>query len=219
MNTYLPIEHSGETLWLLPDKAIYWPARRTLLVADVHIGKAASYRLLHQPVPRGTTATTLARLDRLLTRYDCEQLIILGDFFHSRAAHSPHTLASLQGWISRHGALKVVLVRGNHDRHAGDPPAELGIEVRDEPLLLEPFALQHEPVAHPSHPVLAGHVHPVYMLRGRARQRLRLPCFLIDAQVSLLPAFGEFTGGWLVEPGQGTRVFLAGGDQVWALAN
>ncbi|AXQ49423.1 ligase-associated DNA damage response endonuclease PdeM [Pseudomonas vlassakiae] len=218
MNTYLPVEHCGETLWLLPDKAIYWPARRTLLVADVHIGKAASYRALHQPVPRGTTSATLARLDRLLHSYACEQLIILGDFLHARAALAPGTQASLQAWRTRHSAVKVVLVRGNHDRHAGDPPVQLGIEVVDEPLLLAPFALQHEPTPHPSHPVLAGHVHPVYVLRGRARQRLRLPCFLIDAQVSLLPAFGEFTGGWLVEPGSDTRVFLAGGDQVWALA-
>ncbi|MFJ4068295.1 ligase-associated DNA damage response endonuclease PdeM [Pseudomonas sp. NPDC089996] len=219
MSVHLAIEHCGETLWLLPDKAIYWPARRALLVADVHIGKAASYRALHQPVPRGTTATTLARLDTLLGHYDCEQLIILGDFLHARAAHAPATLASLRAWKSRQGAVKVVLVRGNHDRHAGDPPAELDIEVCNEPLLLPPFALQHEPVPHCSHPVLAGHVHPVYVLRGRARQRLRLPCFLIDAQVSLLPAFGEFTGGWSIEPGLSARIFVAGGDQVWALAD
>lgn len=61
--SHQPIEHCGQTLWLLADKAIYWPARRALLVADLHIGKAASYRALHQPVPRGTTAATLARLD------------------------------------------------------------------------------------------------------------------------------------------------------------
>ena len=116
MNSYLSIEHCGETLWLLPDKAIYWPARRALLVADVHIGKAASYRALHQPVPRGTTAATLARLDTLLNSYDCEQLVILGDFLHARAAHSPGILASLRRWKNSHSALRVVLVRGNHDR-------------------------------------------------------------------------------------------------------
>jgi uncharacterized protein len=218
MNQHLPIEHCGETLWLLADKAIYWPARRTLLVADVHIGKAASYRALHQPVPRGTTDATLARLDVLLAAHECEQLIILGDFLHARTAHAPATLERLQAWKQRHVGVKVVLVRGNHDRHAGDPPAALGIEVSDEPLLLEPFALQHEPVPHPSHPVLAGHVHPVFALRGRAHQRLRLPCFVMAAQVSLLPAFGEFTGGWRVHPDPTTRLYLAGGGQVWALA-
>ncbi|MFJ4349213.1 ligase-associated DNA damage response endonuclease PdeM [Pseudomonas sp. NPDC089401] len=218
MNGYLPIEHCGETLWLLPDRALYWPARRTLLVADVHIGKAASYRALHQPVPRGTTEVTLARLDALLAALACERLIILGDFLHARNALTPATLARLHAWKLRHPTLDVMLVRGNHDRHAGDPPAELGITVYDEPLLLAPFALQHEPTPHPDHPVLAGHVHPVFLLRGRARQRLRLPCFMLDTQVSLLPAFGEFTGGWRIAPDANSRVFLCGGDRVWALA-
>lgn len=217
MTNLLPIEHHGQVLWLLSDKAIYWPARHALLVADLHIGKAASYRALHQPVPRGTTEATLARLDALLARHDCEQLIILGDFLHARAAQAPATLATLQAWRERHRTLKIVLIRGNHDRNAGDPPASLGIEVVSEPWLLGPFALQHEPRPHPTQAVLAGHVHPVFVLRGKARQRLRLPCFLIDGQVSLLPAFGEFTGGWEIAPTGASRVFLTGADRVWPL--
>jgi len=217
MNDHLAIEHCGETLWLLPDKALYWPARRALLVADVHIGKAASYRALHQPVPRGTTEATLARLDQLLTSHECQMLIILGDFLHAKTARAPATLVKLQTWRERHAGLRIVLVRGNHDRHAGDPPPALGIEVVEEPWLLAPFALQHEPVVHPQHPVLAGHVHPVFVLQGRARQRLRLPCFLMGDAISLLPAFGEFTGGWRVHPDAENRVFLAGAGRVWAL--
>ncbi|MCX2686207.1 ligase-associated DNA damage response endonuclease PdeM [Pseudomonas sp. DCB_AW] len=217
MNDHLAIEHCGETLWLLPDKALYWPARRALLVADVHIGKAASYRALHQPVPRGTTEATFARLDQLLTSHECQMLIILGDFLHAKTARAPATMAKLQTWRERHAGLRIVLVRGNHDRHAGNPPQSLGIEVVEEPWLLAPFALQHEPVVHPQHPVLAGHVHPVFVLQGRARQRLRLPCFLMGDAISLLPAFGEFTGGWRVHPDAENRVFLAGAGRVWAL--
>ncbi|MFJ7008482.1 ligase-associated DNA damage response endonuclease PdeM [Pseudomonas putida] len=212
-----PIKHCGQALWLLPDKAVYWPARRALLVADVHIGKAANYRALHQPVPRGTTQATLARLDALLASHDCERLIILGDFLHARTARAPATLAKVHQWRERHENLHIVLLRGNHDRNAGDPPASLRIEVQDEPWILEPFALQHEPRPHPTHPVLAGHVHPVFVLRGKARQRLRLPCFLIDEGVSLLPAFGEFTGGWTIAPDGNGRVYLAGAGRVWPL--
>lgn len=213
----LLIEHAGQTLHLSGDKAIYWPAEQALLVADLHIGKAASYRALHQPVPQGTTSATLARLDRLLQRYACSTLIVLGDFLHARSARARATLAALGAWRERHPALRIVLVRGNHDRHAGDPPAGLGIEVVEEPWLVGPFALCHEPEAHPTHSVLAGHVHPAFVLRGRGRQRLRLACFVIGTQVSLLPAFGEFTGGWNVEPQAGTRLFLTGDGQVWAL--
>lgn len=213
----LAIEYAGETLLLLADKAIYWPQQHTLLVADLHIGKAASYRALHQPVPRGTTEATLARLDQLLARYACNRLVVLGDFLHARTARAAGTLAALAAWRARHCELEIVLVRGNHDRHAGDPPAELGITVHEEPWLLGPFALCHEPEPHASHAVLAGHVHPAYVLRGRARQRLRLPCFVIGAQVAVLPAFGEFTGGWNVAPQAGTRMFLTGADRVWPL--
>ena len=209
------IEHCGEPLWLLADKAIFWPAQKALLVADVHIGKAASYRALHQPVPRGTTQATLDRLTALLAHYPCERLIILGDFLHARSGRSPATLARLQAWREAHPALDMVLVRGNHDRHAGDPPSELGIDIVEEPWLLGPFALQHEPDPHLERPVLAGHVHPAFVLRGRGRQRLRLPCFVIDERVSLLPAFGEFTGGWNVDRQPGTRLFVAGAGQVW----
>lgn len=214
---HLAIEHCGETLWLLPEKALYWPARRALLVADLHIGKAASYRALHQPVPRGTTQATLDRLDTLLQHYDCQLLIVLGDFLHARTARAPATLARVAAWRERHPGLRVVLVRGNHDRHAGDPPQELAIEVVDEPLLLPPFALQHETGAHPEHPVIAGHVHPACVLRGRGRQRLRLACFMFHAKVSLLPAFGEFTGGWTVQPEPGARLFVVGDQRVWAV--
>ena len=217
MNNHQPIDLCGQVLWLLPDKAIYWPARRALLVADVHIGKAASYRALHQPVPRGTTDATLARLDAVLAAHDCERLVVLGDFLHARTARAPATLARLQAWRERHAGLDIVLIRGNHDRNAGDPPAALDIRVVDEPWVLAPFALQHEPKPHPAYPVLAGHVHPVFVLRGRARQRLRLPCFLIDQQVSLLPAFGEFTGGWEIAPASASKVYLAGADRVWPL--
>jgi len=217
MNDHLAIEHCGQTLWLMPDRAIYWPARRALLVADVHIGKAASYRALHQPVPRGTTETTLQRLDALLAACECELLIILGDFIHARTGRTASTMARLQAWRDRHAQLRIVLVRGNHDRHAGDPPAQLGIDVQDEPWLLPPFALQHDPAIHPDYPVLSGHVHPAFVLRGRARQRVRLPCFVFSQQVSLLPAFGEFTGGWNVEPKPDNRIYLAGAGQVWAL--
>jgi len=217
MSACLPIELAGSTLWLLAEKAIYWPAQQALLVADVHFGKAAAYRRLGQPVPRGTTATNLQTLDRLLAHYGCRQLIFLGDFLHAPESHAPATLAQLAEWRACHAQLGMTLIRGNHDRRAGDPPPELGIEVVGEPLLLGPFALQHEPRPHPTHHVLAGHVHPAFVLRGRGRQRLRLPCFCLGERVSLLPAFGSFTGATEIGAEAGRRLFLVGDGEVWSL--
>ncbi|WP_278929671.1 ligase-associated DNA damage response endonuclease PdeM [Pseudomonas qingdaonensis] len=215
MSHCLNIDVHGEQLLLLGDKALYWPARRVMLVADVHIGKAAAFRAQHLPVPRGTTQSTLQRLDRLLTSYPCEELIVLGDFLHARTGRAAATLERVRQWRERHARLKITLIRGNHDLHAGDPPEGLRIDVLDSPLLLGPFALQHQPEPHATHLVLAGHVHPVYVLRGRARQRLRLPCFVIGERLGLLPAFGDFTGGWAVQPQPGERVYLTADAQVW----
>lgn len=205
----------GEELWLLADKAVYWPARQCLLIADAHFGKASAYRSLGQPVPQGTTTENLQRLDRVLSAYPCTQVIFLGDFLHGPGSHASGTLSALRAWRALNPDLHMTLIRGNHDKRAGDPPVDLGIEVVPEPLLMGPFALQHEPDAHPSHHVLAGHVHPVYRLRGKGRQSLRLPCFQIGSRGSLLPAFGAFTGGYAVEQDNDRQIFVIGDREVW----
>jgi len=215
MPAHYPIHLAEEALWLLADKAVYWPARKCLLIAAAHFGKASAYRSLGQPVPQGTTTANLQCLDRLLAAFPGAQVIFLGDFLHGPGSHASGTLNALRAWRERHTGVALTLIRGNHDKRAGDPPGDLNIEVVTEPLLMGPFALQHEPDAHASHHVLAGHVHPVYRLRGKGRQSLRLPCFLIGNQVSLLPAFGAFTGGYSVTQEEGGRIFVIGDQEVW----
>lgn len=184
MNPYLAVTLAGAELWLLADKAVYYPAERSLLIADAHFGKAAAYRKLGQPVPHGTTQENLRRLDSLLNTYPCDHLIFLGDFLHAPESHAAGTLAALEQWRAERSTLRITLIRGNHDKRAGDPPGYLDIDVVPEPLPLGPFALQHEPDPHPELHVLAGHVHPVYRLYGRGRQSLRLACFYLGQRIS-----------------------------------
>lgn len=217
MSPYHVVELSGCELWLLAEKAVYWPEERALLIADAHFGKAAAYRRMGQPVPAGTTQQNLAVLDRLISRHDCRQLIFLGDFLHSPESQTPATLDPLEAWRLSHNDLTMTLIRGNHDKRAGDPPAALRINTVAEPLLLGPFALQHEPHRHPTHHVLAGHLHPVYRLNAKARQSLRLPCFCLGDRVSLLPAFGAFTGGMSIQATAQNRIYLAADGAVWPL--
>jgi DNA ligase-associated metallophosphoesterase len=217
LNPEYVLQIAGTEILLLADKAIYWPEMKTLLIADIHFGKAAAYRALGQPVPCGTTATNLLRLDRLLAQYDCSQVIFLGDFLHAPKSHAPATLAAIEKWRNSYADLSCILVRGNHDLRAGDPPPRLNIEIVNEPYLLGPFALRHIPVPHATHYVLAGHLHPTFHLQGKGRQSLRLPCFSCDANLTLLPAFGDFTGGMTVADIPGRRIFIAEGSGVWAV--
>ena len=133
------------------------------------------------------------------------------------SGRTPAMLQALQAWRTRHAALQLTLVRGNHDSHAGDPPAELGIAVVDEPWLIGPFAGCHHPQVHATHLVLAGHSHPVVHLYGSGRDSLRLPCFVKDGRQATLPAFGAFTGGHPVQTQPGQCLYAVGGGRVWAI--
>lgn len=213
------IDLAGERLHLLPQRAAYLPMHRTLLVADAHIGKAVSFRRLGVPVPEATTTGTLARLDAALQVTGAERIVFLGDLLHSARAHAAATMAAVQRWRHQHGQLHLVLVRGNHDRHAGDPPTSWQVQAADEPLPLGALWLQHHPQPQPGATgyVIAGHVHPAVVLGGRAHDSLRLPCFHFGARVGLLPAFGEFTGMHVLPREPGDRVFVVQGDAVRAV--
>jgi len=210
----LTIAVAGEPLTLLPEKAVYLAQRQLLLIADVHLGKAVSFRRLGVPVPQGSTADNLATLSALVSRWGVRRIVFLGDLLHSAHAHSESTQLAVAQWREVHRDLDLTLVRGNHDDHAGDPPAALGVEAVDEPLRLGPWALCHQPVAQPDAYVLAGHLHPCVTLQGRARERLRLPCFWFGARVGVLPAFGAFTGMHPIKAQPNDRVYALSGDGV-----
>jgi DNA ligase-associated metallophosphoesterase len=207
---------ANEQLLLLPQKAAYWPREGMLIIADIHFGKAASFRALGVPVPAGTTSANLLGLDALLAQLEVRHVMFLGDFLHARAAHAPATLAAMLAWRQRHPELRLTVVRGNHDAHAGDPPQELEIEMVDEPHVIGPFAFCHHPdVLVPSY-VLAGHVHPVYRLRS-GWESLLLPCFLVGPQRMVLPSFGAFTGGHPVMAQPDERMYVSSGEAVLSI--
>jgi DNA ligase-associated metallophosphoesterase len=208
---------AGRPLTLLAEKAAFLVASRTLLVADAHIGKAVSFRALGVPVPRGTTSETLASLSALIATWRARRVVFLGDFLHSARSHAPATLGAVARWRREHASLELVLVRGNHDSRAGDPPPYLGMRVVDEPFELDGFALCHHPRPRRGAYVLAGHLHPCVSLGGRAFDHLRLPCFWLGDDVGVLPAFGAFTGMHPIRAGASDRVFAIADGAVAAM--
>ena len=201
---------AGERLVLLPDRAAYWERTRTLLVADTHFGKAATFRAAGIPVPRGTTTASLERLDAALARTGATRIVFLGDFLHAREGREAETTRVVGDWRSRNAAVEMLLVRGNHDARAGDPGPEIDIACADGPVVEPPFVLTHKPAVSGAGYVISGHLHPGARLTGPGREHAWLPCFWFRRQTAVLPAFGEFTGlGDIdVEPG----------DRVWVIA-
>lgn len=210
------------TLQLLPGRAAFVPATRTLLVADVHLGKAATFRRAGIPVPEGSAQRDLARLERLAIDHAAQRLVVLGDLLHARSGCTEAVIGEFHATRARIAA-EVVLVLGNHDRGLAKSPAalaaRLGIDACVPALDEPPFRFVHEPVsdvapAHRAGITVAGHLHPTVAVRGPGGDRLADRCFVADGSVVVLPAFGSFTGGHRVAPAAGTRVWIARDDGV-----
>ncbi|MEM9751754.1 MAG: ligase-associated DNA damage response endonuclease PdeM [Planctomycetota bacterium] len=190
---------------------------RTVVAADLHLGKSDHFRAAGVPVPEQTNADTLDRLATVCEATAAESLIVLGDFFHSRDGVTPGLVEKLQAWRERTAWLDVFNVRGNHDRRAGDPPKSLDIEVWDKPVRDGELVYAHEPEEREDAFVLCGHLHPAVKLsNGQSRRgdRMRLPCFVLGERYAVLPAFGAFTGAKCVSPKKGQRIYVVGPGRV-----
>lgn len=221
-----------EHIDLLPDRAAYWHRRKTLFVADLHLGKPAAFRAAGIPVPDSCPAD-LARLSTLISTHAPERLVILGDFFHARAGRAPYLLDLIHTWRSAHSQLDILLIRGNHDTHAGDPPPFFNFRIHDEPhadSADHPLRFAHVPPSprphmlnshvsseHAEHShsplTICGHIHPAIRLTGPVHS-LRADCFLLTPTTFILPAFGSFTGSKVISPSSLDRVFVIGDDSV-----
>jgi uncharacterized protein len=210
--------HEFRGLTLLPGRAVWQPGARALWIADLHLGKAAVFRRLGQPAPAGTTQENLARLDRLIDLCGPRRLIVLGDFFHARESCAPPLIAALATWRAARRSLDCVVVRGNHDAPIPDTAWPVDFDCVDEPYALEGVEGRHHPLDAPEEagpPALAGHVHPVVRLKGRGRDCVRLPCFAIEGRQVLLPAFGAFTGGYLVAGERKRELWATTGEALY----
>jgi uncharacterized protein len=213
-STDLSVRVLGETLVLLPARAIYWARTATLLVADTHWGKAATLRAAAIPIPGGTTTADLQRLTSIIQSTGASRVTLLGDVIHARSGRAPRTLAAVAAWRECHPDLDITLVRGNHDRQAGDPPASLGIRCVEAPLIDPPFVFQHFPAPSPDGYAFAGHTHPAVRLHGIAAERITVACFHFTTGYATLPAFGSLTGNSIIHPEPGDRVYAIAGPEV-----
>lgn len=209
MDGNFPLVWRDESLQLLADRALYWPRCSTLVIADPHFGKSATFRSAGIPLPPGTTSSDLGRLTKLIDDRRPERLLILGDFWHAREGRAAPTLDAFTEWREARRELTITLVRGNHDRRAGDPSPAWDMLCVNEPLAEPPFAWRHYPEPVAGAYVLAGHLHPILRIRT-ANDRLQAPCFHFGEHVAVLPAFSRFTGGAAIRPRPGERVFAIG---------
>ncbi len=210
----LKITLQGEAVVLMSERAMLIERTRTLLVADVHLGKDTAFRIAGIPIPGDATADSLARLSSALERSQARRGVFLGDLIHARTSLDVMTISTIQTWRERHNEIEMLLVPGNHDARSGALPSEFRIATTDDELIEPPFVFKHHPEPSLHGYVLAGHIHPAIRLTGRGRQKERVACFLFRPEYGLLPAFGTFTGKADITLQPTDRAFAVAPDQI-----
>ncbi len=216
MTSCIDAKIEGIAFQLFADRGLYWPAQRTLFIADTHFGKDATFRRSGIPVPAGSTETTLAAIDRMLNTSGATCLIILGDMFHARSSLSPSTVESLDAFFGRHADVCFKLILGNHDRHIRSLPAAWPIGILQPGEIIENVVLTHEPgfVPDTASLLLCGHIHPSIRIGTRSDRLGKIGCFWLSNRCLVLPAIGDFTGTHAITPAKDDKIWLVVEDNI-----
>lgn len=208
----LKIEFNGEEIWLNSDRTVFIPAPKTLLMADLHLGKSTTFQSAGIPTPTLTDQETLNRMSLSVMKWNPDRLVILGDFLHSCHGATETLKKDLQQWRKSMPELEWVIIRGNHDRRVGDEYFQnfanwIVKEMEDAPwrFVHSPENVKKRSAADRDAQdgsaietfTFCGHLHPGLKLRdsgNAAGGTIRLPAFAMNEHTLVLPAFGEFTG-------------------------
>lgn len=183
----------GEEVILSAKRALFWKKEKALVIADVHLGKTAHFRQYGIPIPSSLLAADLERLSDLVAEFQPEKIIVVGDMFHHQDHNSD--VDTFTNWRHMFDGLKIMLVQGNHDRLKPLQYMHMDIELYKPNLSLGPFQFIHEyKHSNENYFSISGHIHPGVLLRGRAKQAMKLPCFALNENQLVLPAFSIFTG-------------------------
>lgn len=208
---------NGLEIFLLPQKVAYIPQYQMLVLSDWHIGKLGHFRREGLFVPPMQLEEEFARLTFLLDDLKVQHVVFLGDLFHSEWNYE---WDEFQIFLARFPLVRFTLTRGNHDILPDNILQHSVIEVKDYLLLSEGLVLSHEPIVNLDQGLynMVGHIHPGCEVALRGRQYYKLPCFYLEGTVLTLPAFGRWTGLYLMRKKPDNRIFAIAGTEVVELS-
>ena len=176
----------GQRFSLLKERMVYWHDKKTLLIADLHAGKAAHFRKNGIPLSTDHLLADLNIIEQLIPSTQASKICFLGDLYHSTANEENDLI---ERWITDLG-IAAELVIGNHDKYSIHKASIKCTEAYEENGIL----LSHEPEESDFFNI-CGHLHPAYVMGGKARSSFKFPSFYLSENCLILPAFGSVNGG------------------------
>lgn len=190
----LPFKFNDHLMLIDYRLAVYWVAKRMLIVSDLHLEKGSYLSQFANPIPNYDSLATLKRLLSLIDDYKPNSIISLGDSIHDTHAFSRITQANktlFKAVIDKVPQWYWVL--GNHDPKL---PEYFGKEQYSH-LQIEQMVFCHEPFDNLL-PQIFGHFHPK-ATQKRHKLKIKGPCLLYNESRLIMPAFGQYTGGLSID--------------------
>lgn len=206
----LEIELGGEKFFLLPQKALFRPSKKQLVLSDVHLGKATHFRKQGLPLPDYSHLKDIDKLHFLIEKWEPQTVLILGDLFHSDYNKEWLWFKAL---LLQYFYIEFILIEGNHDILDNDQYSMQNL-LKAELLEDEHFIFSHAPLKDEDKLNICGHIHPGIRIEGIAKQAENLPCFHLSKTHLILPAFGYLTGLFLLEKETASNYFITTGKKV-----
>jgi uncharacterized protein len=202
---------------LHPNRVLFWEEEKILILSDLHLGKTGHFRKSGIAVPAAVMKEDMQRFIAAIQFFKPLQVVIVGDLFHS-VENKEHEL--FLKWRNDLLHIPILLVKGNHDIVPDEWYKKANIETVKKIWRKNNFAFVHQiedaqqDILNEEHYFFSGHIHPAVSIKGLGRQSLRFPCFYFTKQYAVLPAFGKFTGTYLVEPTKKETAFVIVQDSV-----
>jgi DNA ligase-associated metallophosphoesterase len=208
-----PIKHkiNKQTFWLSATRTIFWEEQKALILSDLHFGKTGHFRKAGIAIPQSVYKEDLQRLINLIQYFKPQQIIAVGDLFHSRVNLE---LDLFKRWRKDFESLNFILVKGNHDILKEGWYDDADIRVTEE-LLVEDILFIHQHCETREDVfTFCGHIHPGVIINGLGKQSLRFPCFYFTKHQCILPAYSKFTGMATINPSSKDSVYAIVDDSL-----
>lgn len=205
-----------QDILLLSDRAMLWEQEKTLVIADIHLGKAATFRSFGIHVPEGCMQEDLNNLKSVINKYKPKQCIIAGDLIHAPRGLTPQTIQLFAEFLKT-VPLEVHLILGNHDLSLKKSlPQDWKVFCHHEKYFKAPFVFKHFPEPDPLGFVWSGHIHPCVTVNYVGKKH-KFPCFIIGTDVGILPAFTTLVSGLSIRKKKEEHYYAIVQDEIFEI--
>jgi uncharacterized protein len=216
MSLFIKHTINNNNFILHSNRTVFWEQEKILILSDLHLGKTGHFRKSGIAVPHAVMKEDMQRLVDAIQFFKPKQLVVVGDMFHS-VENKEHNL--FFKWRHDLAQVEILLVKGNHDIVPHEWYAHAAVQVAEKIFIKNDIAFVHhiEDVQEEEKEnfyFFSGHIHPAVNIRGLGKQSLRFPCFYFTKKFAVLPAFGKFTGTYLVEPAKNEKAFAVVNNSV-----